>query len=151
MDYSKKTKKRIICVGTNLSLFLFQNIMRRKILHISIVIILTIATTGISISKHFCGDRLVEVSVNEKSSPCCGTESNCCQTETDFFQLEDDFTETVTTGISNCSKYYLDYATNADHFISNNPHITSSKTISSDSSPPLLRISDLSFQQTYLL
>jgi len=68
--------------------------MFRKLMHISISILLLTVTAGFSISKHYCGPRLVSVSVNHEAESCCDMEgtSNCCHNETKSFQLDEDFT-----------------------------------------------------------
>ncbi|MBN1387842.1 MAG: hypothetical protein JW965_05300 [Bacteroidales bacterium] len=65
--------------------------MFRKLLYIVIAIILLFTTSGISISKHFCGDNLQSVTLMNIPDPCCDSGS-CCHTETQFFKLEGDLT-----------------------------------------------------------
>jgi len=51
------------------------------------------STMGFTVSKHYCGTRLVDVSINKEAQSCCSSEgsSKCCHNETQHFQLEDDF------------------------------------------------------------
>ncbi len=67
--------------------------MFRKLLHIFIIILLLTVTAGFSISKHYCGPRLVSVSVNHEAKSCCDMEgtSSCCHNETKSYQLDEDF------------------------------------------------------------
>ena len=68
--------------------------MFRKITHIALVLTLLIATIGFSASKHYCGDRLVSVSINSEANSCCDS-GDCCHNETDYFQLNEDYVFTV--------------------------------------------------------
>jgi len=67
--------------------------MFRKIAHIVLAFLLLTTTIGFTVSKHYCGSRLVEISINYEAESCCddlGT-SNCCHNETEYFQLKEDF------------------------------------------------------------
>ena len=62
--------------------------MLRKILHITISIILLTTTVGFSVSKHYCGNELVSVSIDHEEKPCCDMDA-CCHNETKVFQLNE--------------------------------------------------------------
>lgn len=64
--------------------------MVKKILHITLALTLLIVTMGFTVSKHYCGDNLVSISVNHEAKSCCDSD-NCCHNETNHYQLEDDF------------------------------------------------------------
>ncbi len=67
--------------------------MFKRITHISLSFMLVTATMGITVSKHYCGSRLLEVSMNAEAEPCCsdmGT-GGCCHNETEYFQFDEDF------------------------------------------------------------
>ena len=66
--------------------------MFRKTVHILLTLLLLTITIGFSVSKHYCGSSLVEVSINSETEPCCGDmdNSNCCHIETEYFQLKED-------------------------------------------------------------
>jgi hypothetical protein len=64
--------------------------MRKNVLHILIVGILFISSTGFAVTFHFCGDHLVSVFVNTQDEPCCGENSPCCHNETDYLQLDEE-------------------------------------------------------------
>nr|WP_321409253.1 hypothetical protein [uncultured Carboxylicivirga sp.] len=68
--------------------------MIRKIAHILMTLILMTSTMGFTVSKHYCGTRLVDININKEAKSCCSNEgtSNCCHNETHHFQVEDDFT-----------------------------------------------------------
>jgi len=67
--------------------------MFRKLLHISFSLLLLTVTAGFTISKHYCGPRLVSISINHEAQSCCDMEgtSNCCHNETKSFHLEEDY------------------------------------------------------------
>ena len=58
--------------------------------HIILSILLLLSTTGLAISKHFCGGELISTSLFVEVDSCCDTD-DCCKNETDFFQLDEDF------------------------------------------------------------
>ena len=74
---------------------MFHSCKRRKMLkksiHILISILLLFATAGVSISAHYCGDKLRSVSLMSTPDSCCD-DASCCHNETHFYQLDDDFT-----------------------------------------------------------
>jgi hypothetical protein len=65
--------------------------MLRKFLNMLVLALLLVSTTGFSVSRHYCGNKLVDISVDKKADPCCN-DSDCCHTETVFVKLNDDFT-----------------------------------------------------------
>ena len=66
--------------------------MLRKITHIIISLVLLVSTTGITIDKHYCGSRLVSVSIAGDSEPCCDTGDACCHDDVDTYKLAVDYT-----------------------------------------------------------
>ncbi|MFP4488184.1 MAG: HYC_CC_PP family protein [Bacteroidales bacterium] len=59
----------------------------------AISVLLLIATAGITVSKHYCGDKLEAVALINSPDACCDMES-CCHDETQVFMLDNDFTYT---------------------------------------------------------
>lgn len=47
------------------------------------------ASTGFSITKHYCGGKYVSMSINSTPVSCCDT-GNCCHNESEAFQLDED-------------------------------------------------------------
>ena len=64
--------------------------MQNRIINIITVCTLLVSTTGFSLSRHYCGEVLVEVAVNRQAETCCSN-PDCCDTETEFYQLDEDF------------------------------------------------------------
>ena len=66
----------------------------KKLIHFGLALLLVVATTGVSISKHYCGDMLRNVSLYAEADPCGdGMEMpvDCCKDITNHFSVEDDF------------------------------------------------------------
>lgn len=64
--------------------------MIRRFSHIILALLLLSTTTGMAISKHFCGDSLVSTVLFGEADSCCDSGS-CCQNESSFYQLNEDF------------------------------------------------------------
>ena len=71
--------------------------MLRKLAHIIAAIVILISTMGITVSKHYCGTRLVDVGINSEADRCCDDmgASKCCHNETKHYQVEDEFNYVV--------------------------------------------------------
>ena len=65
--------------------------MIRKTAHIALSLLLLISTAGISMTRHYCSDILISVSVYSEAEPCCDGENGCCNNETEIYQIQDDF------------------------------------------------------------
>ncbi len=66
--------------------------MFKRISHIILSLLLLVSTMGMTVSKHYCGEKLVSVSLMEDGAEnsCCNM-VNCCHSETQIFQLKEDF------------------------------------------------------------
>lgn len=56
----------------------------RKIVNIFLVLLLLFSTTGVAISKHYCGEILQSVTVNHSPKSCCDGQDmpdDCCSNE----------------------------------------------------------------------
>lgn len=50
------------------------------------------ATTGFTLSLHYCGTSLVSVSINSDAETCCDNDiASCCHIETKNFQIKEDY------------------------------------------------------------
>ena len=65
--------------------------MSRLILNTAVSILLLLTTTGYTLFEHYCGGRLVSVSINSQTESCCYMEGECCTTELKHFQITDDY------------------------------------------------------------
>lgn len=62
--------------------------MFRKIVHIILSLFLLVANTGVCFSMHYCGGKIVCVSINPEHKSCCAEgEVNCCKIITEKIQL----------------------------------------------------------------
>jgi len=64
--------------------------MLKRFSHISLSLLLLISTVGFAVSKHYCGDALVDVAYNQNADSCCD-DGACCHNETLVYQLDEDF------------------------------------------------------------
>ncbi len=125
--------------------------MFRKFLHITISVLLLSVTAGYSISKHYCHNRLVSVSISHEIENCCDMEgtSNCCRNETKFFQFDEDFVispileNDLIKSIDLFAVFYIVFDNNFfDEIITD--------FIIPESPPPINTQTKLSILQTYL-
>jgi hypothetical protein len=70
--------------------------MIKKFFHISLSLMLLVATTGMAISKHYCGGELSKVEMGMEKIHCCDDPQDmpddCCEDEQLTFQLpQEDF------------------------------------------------------------
>jgi len=65
--------------------------MLNKITHIAVALMLLITTMGFTVSKQYCSDSLVKVTINAEAKSCCNIENECCRNETVHFHLEEDY------------------------------------------------------------
>ena len=64
--------------------------MVRNFTNIIVMSLLLVATTGFSVSGHFCGTNLVSVEINQEAEPCCDSEM-CCHSKVQFIQLDEEY------------------------------------------------------------
>ncbi|MCF8219211.1 MAG: hypothetical protein K9I29_09170 [Bacteroidales bacterium] len=72
--------------------------MLRKTLHIIMTALLLAATTGFTVSKHYCENTLVSYSLYTEAEACCEDISDeCCHDVSEHLQVDQEF---VTTSFS---------------------------------------------------
>ncbi|WP_299576379.1 hypothetical protein [uncultured Sunxiuqinia sp.] len=55
-----------------------------------------VSTLGFTITKHYCGEDLVDTSVSGNVETCCDMEEgDCCHNEAQTYQLDQDYTPAV--------------------------------------------------------
>ena len=69
--------------------------MFRKTTHIVLALFLMIATTGLTFSMHYCGGKLVSMSINKEAKSCCDGTGGCCENKTLQFEVGDDYVSPV--------------------------------------------------------
>ncbi|MBN1415187.1 MAG: hypothetical protein JW973_08820 [Bacteroidales bacterium] len=71
--------------------------MMKKLVNIFVSFLLLTATTGFTISRHYCGSELVSLSIDKAAKKCCDAETgSCCHNESEHYQLKEDFVSTQT-------------------------------------------------------
>ena len=67
----------------------------RKFFHIFLIFSLLFGTAGYAVTKHFCGEVLVNVSVGHTTTPFCDSSEmsfDCeCENEVDHVVIDDDY------------------------------------------------------------
>lgn len=53
-----------------------------------------LTTMGFTVSKHYCGNKLVDVSINVEAESCCNMEG-CCHNDNEHFQLKEEFVSSI--------------------------------------------------------
>ena len=124
--------------------------MYRKISHITFSFLLLVSTIGLVVSKHYCGDEIVSVSVFQEEEPCCDM-GDCCSTESQTFQVKDDFSTPAITVLPLLAEIEI---LGHDLFGTEevlNSEEDNSETFVADSPPPKTIQTVLSLKQLYLL
>jgi len=68
--------------------------MLKKTVNIFMSMLFLLTTMGFTVSKHYCGNKLVDVSINVEAESCCNMEG-CCHNENEHFQLEEEFVGSI--------------------------------------------------------
>jgi hypothetical protein len=76
--------------------------MLRRFLHIILVLLVLLVTSGVTVTRHFCGNNLRSVEIMTTPQSCCDMEG-CCHNETVTIVLEDDFTPVWADALSHFS------------------------------------------------
>lgn len=112
--------------------------MVKRIAHIFISLLLVVATTGVTFSRHYCGGHLVSSSVLGKAHQCCGTHCNSCHDEISSFKVTDNFVASAFK-IDHAQQLTLDWlvAPGIDLFSTSNDQNFSVNKFLFNSSPPI--------------
>ena len=123
--------------------------MFKKLIHISISILLLTVTAGFTLSKHYCGSRLVTISIDHEEEPCCDMGDKCCHNETKVFQLHEDYIASpiLENNLVNTIDIFL-----VNHILINNnlTSVEQNEVIVTESPPPKDLHTNLSNLQVYL-
>jgi hypothetical protein len=123
--------------------------MIKKIYHISSAFLLLLATTGIGISSHYCGDFWVSTSIFSEAETCCD-DGSCCTTENNFFQVDDDFSAPTISASPGISEFDLPGSTINGEDLSPVGRIVFTQKNINDPPPRELHTA-LSLRQSFLL
>ena len=70
--------------------------MLKKTVNIFMSFVFLLTTMGFTVSKHYCGNELVDFSINVEVESCCDMEG-CCHNENEHFQLEEEYVNSTFT------------------------------------------------------
>jgi hypothetical protein len=75
--------------------------MIKKAGYMMLATLLIITTVGFVISRHYCDNELISVSIDLPADRCCDdVAGNCCQNENETLILKVDFTQPVSEEVS---------------------------------------------------
>src|SRR6056297_1320461 len=123
--------------------------MLKRFSHISLSLLLLISTVGFAVSKHYCGDALVDVTYNENADDCCD-DGACCHNETLLYQLDEDYSAPQITNAPELHEIGVWGFAVFD--ASQDPAAKHSTTFHNNNSPPPPTVNELlSLRQVFLL
>ena len=127
--------------------------MFRRITHLFLALLLMTSTVGFTVSKHYCGSELIEVSINSKAKPCCDDvgSSSCCHDEMAYFQLKEDFVSPVYIETQEMASIDILFPIVFIYLLEVQDHIDLETKSFAESPPPPTLQSKLSLLQTYLI
>lgn len=121
--------------------------MFRKLIHLVLTFTIVLATSGITVTKHYCGDTLDSIAVNTIHKSCCDAGCPLCHNVTHAFKVKDDFFASDfkidMPAVINLS--WLVLPTNTDLSLVSNPFVNKQNysplilPFKSDSSPAFLQ------------
>jgi hypothetical protein len=65
--------------------------MFRKVIHITLVMLLLASSAGMTFYSHYCGSTLESVSINTVPHSCCGDDCKSCHNESVSVKIHDDY------------------------------------------------------------
>ncbi|MGZ2369486.1 HYC_CC_PP family protein [Ancylomarina sp. YFZ004] len=65
--------------------------MLKRFSHTLLALVIFVATTGMTISTHYCGGNVKDVSFLSAAKVCCDIPNGCCQDDAFTVKIEDDF------------------------------------------------------------
>ena len=122
--------------------------MLKRISHISLVLLLLAATTGMTISEHYCGDNLKSVSLFSSPESCCDIPDGCCHDESITIDIEDEFS--VSSFTFEFAQFAVEITAFVEIFKFDVPEVICFNSLSYIPPPPNIQ-TVLSSLQTYLI
>lgn len=68
--------------------------MLKRVAHIFLILLLVFSTTGLTITRHYCGRNLVDTSIYSSSHNCCEGKCPGCHNERINIRITDNFEST---------------------------------------------------------
>ena len=119
-------------------------------IHIVLSVLLLVATTGLAISKHYCGGELISTSVLGEAESCCDS-GDCCKNETEHIQLDVDYSVSATVVLPESVQMDLIVFTAALFNVNEAENTKLVQEFLTDSHPPPKLHTSLAIRQSYLL
>ncbi|MEZ5011652.1 MAG: hypothetical protein R2744_08680 [Bacteroidales bacterium] len=116
-----------------------------EVLNIVISMLLLVSTTGVTVTRHYCGNNLRSVSLLEQPSPCCD-DPGCCHNEYETIKVKDEFS--VSSSHFNFELFDLQVPVTGYETVAELYHFV--RVFSDSPSPPDLS-SRLSILQSFIL
>jgi len=69
--------------------------MLRKVIHITLVMLLLATTTGMTFYSHYCGSTFKSAGINAEPNSCCGDDCSSCHNESVLVKIHDDYSITA--------------------------------------------------------
>lgn len=102
-----------------------------------------------AVSKHYCHNNLVDVSVFSKADTCCD-DDGCCTNENHFYQVKEDYSAPVISTVPLLAEIEILQQTLFNHELLNPGESTENFIVSND--PPPATVPELlAWEQVYLL
>ncbi len=124
--------------------------MYRTIAHTVLALFLLVATTGVTISMHYCAGSLVSTSINHEAKSCCDDEG-CCKNKNLHYELEDDYVSPIVVENNNVMELDILFPVLFVLDIDLSPLQIKETPAFADCSPPPKIQTRLSLLQTYLI
>jgi len=124
--------------------------MIKKASHIILSMLLLLSTTGLAISKHYCGGELISTSLFVEADSCCDSD-DCCKNETEVFQLDEDFSVSTALELPESVQIDLLAVSLVVFNLSIEENLIVDEFLITDSPPPPKIQTSLAKRQTYLL
>lgn len=67
------------------------NKMLRKVVHITLIILLLATSTGMTFYTHYCGSTFESVRINAVPHSCCGNDCPCCHNKSIIVKIQDHY------------------------------------------------------------
>ena len=126
----------------------------RRIVSVFLLLSVLLSSTGFTLAKHFCGESLAHISLNDEAKTCCDDEekdmpSDCCHDEFEQLLLDDSQLDHQTLQLQPLTFFTLSVFT---HFLSFSPEATlSASPWIAFHSPPLPSIDVYLRVQSFLI
>jgi hypothetical protein len=65
--------------------------MLKRVGYVFIMLLLLFGTTGVTITRHYCGNRLIQTSIYSTPHSCCNGHCSACHNESLKFRITDKF------------------------------------------------------------